>query len=56
MRISPVGFAYDDIELVMKKAEEFTAITHNHTEGIKGGAVNSSSDLPCSNGSYQRRD
>lgn len=37
MRISPVGFAYDDIELVMKKAEEFTAITHNHPEGIKGG-------------------
>jgi len=37
MRISPVGFAYDDIETVLQKAEEFTAVTHNHPEGIKGG-------------------
>jgi ADP-ribosylglycohydrolase len=37
MRISPVGFAFKDIETVLKKAEEFTAITHNHPEGIKGG-------------------
>lgn len=37
MRISPVGFAYDDLDLVLKKAEEFTAVTHNHPEGIKGG-------------------
>lgn len=37
MRISPVGFAYDDMETVLRKAEEFTAVTHNHPEGIKGG-------------------
>lgn len=37
MRISPVGFAYDDLNTVLSKAEEFTAITHNHPEGIKGG-------------------
>lgn len=37
MRISPAGFAYDDLDTVLKKAKEFTAITHNHPEGIKGG-------------------
>lgn len=37
MRISPVGYAYNDLDTVLAKAEEFTAVTHNHPEGIKGG-------------------
>jgi len=37
MRISPVGFAFDDLDSVLQKAEYFTAVTHNHPEGIKGG-------------------
>ena len=37
MRISPVGYAFDDLDTVLRKAEEFTALTHNHPEGIKGG-------------------
>ncbi len=37
MRISPVGYACDELETVLKKAEEFTAVTHNHPEGLKGG-------------------
>lgn len=37
MRISPVGFAYNDLGTVLVKAAEFTAVTHNHPEGIKGG-------------------
>lgn len=37
MRISPVGYAFDDLTTVLKKAEEFTAVTHDHPEGIKGG-------------------
>lgn len=36
MRISPVGWAYNSLDMVLLKAEEFTAITHNHPEGIKG--------------------
>lgn len=36
MRISPVGFAYDDLDTVLKKAKEFTDVTHSHPEGIKG--------------------
>ena len=37
MRISPVGYVYNDLDIVLEKAEEFTGITHNHPEGIKGG-------------------
>lgn len=37
MRISPAGFAFDDLETVLGKAEEFTAVTHDHPEGIRGG-------------------
>lgn len=37
MRISPVGFWYDTLEEVLAKAEMYTAVTHNHPEGIKGG-------------------
>ncbi|MBE0436488.1 MAG: ADP-ribosylglycohydrolase family protein [Methylomicrobium sp.] len=37
MRISPVGYAFDDLKTVLEKAEEYTAITHDHPEGIKGG-------------------
>ncbi|MGX9728663.1 MAG: ADP-ribosylglycohydrolase family protein [Candidatus Electronema sp. VV] len=37
MRISPAGWAFDDLDTVLKKKEEFTAVTHNHHEGIKGG-------------------
>ena len=37
MRISPVGYAYDDLDTVLQNATAFTAITHSHPEGIKGG-------------------
>lgn len=36
MRISPVGFVFDDLDTVLRKAGEFTGITHNHPEGIRG--------------------
>lgn len=36
MRISPAGFAYDTLEETLQKADLFTAVTHNHPEGIKG--------------------
>lgn len=36
MRVSPVGFAYDTIDEVLKEAERSAAVTHNHPEGIKG--------------------
>lgn len=36
MRVSPVGFAFDTIEEVMKAAEQSALPSHNHPEGIKG--------------------
>ena len=39
MRISPVGYAYETLEETLKEAENFTAVTHNHPEGIKGACA-----------------
>jgi ADP-ribosylglycohydrolase len=39
MRISPVGFVFDTLQETLEKAEFFTALTHNHPEGIKGGCA-----------------
>jgi len=36
MRISAVGFAFNTLDEVLLRAAEYTAVTHNHTEGIKG--------------------
>ncbi len=36
MRVSPVGFAFDDVEKVLVEARKSAEVTHNHPEGIKG--------------------
>ncbi len=36
MRVSAVGFAFEDLEMVISEAEKSAAISHNHPEGIKG--------------------
>ena len=36
MRTSPVGWAFNSLEEVLLKAEEYAAVTHDHPEGIKG--------------------
>ena len=36
MRVSPIGFAYNDVEVVLMEAERSAAVSHNHPEGIKG--------------------
>jgi ADP-ribosylglycohydrolase len=36
MRISPVGWAFESLPEVLAAAEKYTAVTHNHPEGIKG--------------------
>jgi ADP-ribosylglycohydrolase len=37
MRISPVAWAFGTMPEVLAQAERYTAVTHNHPEGIKGG-------------------
>lgn len=36
MRVSPVGFAFNDIDRVLEEAKKSAEVTHNHPEGIKG--------------------
>ena len=36
MRVSPVGFAFDTADDVLREAARTAAFTHNHPEGIKG--------------------
>jgi len=36
MRVSPIGWAYNNVDIVLQKAKECAVITHNHPEGIKG--------------------
>jgi ADP-ribosylglycohydrolase len=36
MRVSPVGFAFDDEEKVLLEARRSAEVSHNHPEGIKG--------------------
>jgi ADP-ribosylglycohydrolase len=36
MRVSPVGFAFNTIEDVLRESKRSAEVTHNHPEGIKG--------------------
>lgn len=36
MRISPAAWAFDSLDEVLRKAAEYSIVTHNHPEGIKG--------------------
>ena len=36
MRVSPVGFAFNDLDRILREAEKSASVTHNHPEGIKG--------------------
>jgi ADP-ribosylglycohydrolase len=36
MRVSPVGFAFDNEEDVLREAQKSAEVSHNHPEGIKG--------------------
>ncbi len=36
MRVAPIGWAFDDLHVVLREAEKSASVTHNHPEGIKG--------------------
>ncbi|TVP68194.1 MAG: ADP-ribosylglycohydrolase family protein [Nodularia sp. (in: Bacteria)] len=36
MRVSPIGFAFNDLDTVLQEAQRSAEVTHNHPEGIKG--------------------
>ncbi|MCZ7611705.1 MAG: ADP-ribosylglycohydrolase family protein [Ignavibacterium sp.] len=43
MRVSPIGWAYNDLDTVLLKAKESSQVTHNHPEGIKGAQATAAS-------------
>jgi ADP-ribosylglycohydrolase len=51
MRISSVGFAFDTLDEVLARAAEYTAVTHNHSEGIKGAQATASAIFLARTGS-----
>ncbi len=36
MRVSPIGFAFTNINSVLEEAKKSAEVTHNHPEGVKG--------------------
>lgn len=50
MRVSPVAYAYNDLNLVLKEAEKTALITHNHPEGVKGAKAIASAVFLAQNG------
>jgi ADP-ribosylglycohydrolase len=36
MRVSPVGWAFDNVNDVLAEAKRTADVTHNHSEGVKG--------------------
>ena len=36
MRVSPIGFAFDNVDDVLREAKSSADVSHNHPEGIKG--------------------
>ncbi|WP_068818855.1 ADP-ribosylglycohydrolase family protein [Phormidesmis priestleyi] len=42
MRVSPIGFAFNDLEQVLTEAKRSAAVTHNHPLGIKGAQATAS--------------
>ncbi len=43
MRVSPVGFAFADLDTVLAEAARSAAVTHNHLEGVKGAQATAAS-------------
>lgn len=42
MRVSPVGWAYDTLDEVLRHAKRTADVTHNHPEGVKGAQATAS--------------
>jgi len=45
MRVSAVGFAFDDMDTVLEVARQTAAVTHDHPEGIKGAQATAAAIL-----------
>ncbi|KNY25881.1 ADP-ribosylation/Crystallin J1 [Pseudobacteroides cellulosolvens ATCC 35603 = DSM 2933] len=55
MRVSPIGFAFDSLEDVLKEAKRSAVVTHNHREGIKGAEAVASAVFLARTGSNKKQ-
>jgi ADP-ribosylglycohydrolase len=51
MRVSPVAFAFDDMDQVLLEAKRSAEVTHDHPEGIKGAQAAAAAVLLARKGS-----
>lgn len=54
MRVSPIGYAFNSIEDVLREAERTALPTHNHPEGIKGAQATAMAIFLARTGSPKR--
>jgi ADP-ribosylglycohydrolase len=50
MRVAAIGWAFDDLDVVLSEASKSAEITHNHPEGISGAQAVAASILAARNG------
>jgi len=50
MRVSPIGYLFDNLEDTLMEAEKSAAVTHNHPEGIKGAQAIAAAIFLAKNG------
>ncbi|MFC1994295.1 ADP-ribosylglycohydrolase family protein [Chloroflexota bacterium] len=55
MRVSPVGFAFSNMNMVLREAEKSAAVTHNHPEGIKGAQAIAASIFLAKSGESKKQ-
>lgn len=55
MRVSPVGFAFDDLAKVLEEAKLSAEVTHNHPEGIRGAQATAAAIFLARQGESKKR-
>ena len=55
MRVSPVGFAFPSLDIVLRESEKSAAVTHNHPEGIRGAQAVAGSIFLARSGESKKR-
>jgi ADP-ribosylglycohydrolase len=55
MRVSPVGFAFEDLAKVLDEAKRSAEVTHNHPEGIRGAQATAAAIFLARQGEPKKR-
>jgi len=55
MRVSPVGWAFSDLEQTLAEAKKSAEVTHNHPEGIKGAQATAAAIFLARTGSSKEQ-